>query len=311
MVTYLNDFSLIESENLVGQRKLSFINEDDVGIYFNEMDFSPYILLSVKELYTVSNNVYTSDNTMVDGATYQGSVAKKRNLVVTVRDQVQSGFGSNRGLLDEVFKSGSKGRMIVEDVDTPTKVIDYYVEQMTSTGDALFRDHQISLICPDPFFYSPSDYIVNIAEWNGAFEFVHEFLDEKEEFGWKSLSRMRTITNENTNDNIGMSITITSTGPVTNPRLTIVETQDYIQIGSSVTPLTILPGDELEITSFTGNKHVFFTHDGVRQEVNYLMTQGSKFLQLKRGNNSFGYEADAGADYMVIKIAYKLVYPRA
>lgn len=311
MVHSLNTFELVEGENLAANRIVTFTNRDNVSISFNEKEFSPFILKSVKDLYTMDNNVYTSQNTMVDGATYQGTVAKQRNLIINVIDKVESGFTTNRGLLDEVFKKGEPGTMMIEDWDEKPRVIDYYVEKMTSTAHYGVREHAISLICPDPFFYAKNDTVVNIAEWNGAFEFVHEFLDEKEEFGWRSQIRMRTIENINTLDNIGMDIRITCTGTVVNPSLTIAETQEHIKIGSTSLPLTIVPGDVLRITTHTGNKHIYLTHEGTTEEINYYLTEDSKFIQLKRGANTLGYDADSGADYMVIRILYKLVYPRA
>ena len=311
MTESLNTFELVEGENLAANRVVTFTNSDGVSITFNEQEFSPYILASVKDLYTMEYNVYTSQNTMVDGATYQGSVAKQRNLIVTVKDLVESGFARNRGLLDEVFKPNSKGTMQIEDINAKPKIIDYYVEKMTSTANHDVRTHVISLICPDPFFYAKNDAVVNIAEWNGAFEFQHEFLDEKEEFGWRSQVRMRTIENLNSNDNIGMDITVTCVGAVTNPSITIVETQEKIKFGSQASPFVLYTGDVLRITTGTGNKHVFLTRNGVTSEINYLMTEDSKFIQLKRGTNTIGYDADAGADYLVLRIKYRLVYPRA
>lgn len=46
-------------------------NEDGVQVEFN-YSFEPFFLVSVDGIYTVSNNVVTSENTMVDGSTYQG-----------------------------------------------------------------------------------------------------------------------------------------------------------------------------------------------------------------------------------------------
>ena len=45
-------------------------NEDGVQVEFN-YSFEPFFLVSVDGIYTVSNNVVTSENIMVDGSTYQ------------------------------------------------------------------------------------------------------------------------------------------------------------------------------------------------------------------------------------------------
>lgn len=81
-------------------------NEDGVQVEFN-YSFEPFFLVSVDGIYTVSNNVVTSENTMVDGSTYQGSTTKQRNIVITA--QMERDYQANRDLLYKCFKPKSTG----------------------------------------------------------------------------------------------------------------------------------------------------------------------------------------------------------
>ena len=90
-------------------------NEDGVQVEFN-YSFEPFFLVSVDGIYTVSNNVVTSENTMVDGSTYQGSTTKQRNIVITA--QMERDYQANRDLLYKCFKPKSTGLFTyIEDSD--------------------------------------------------------------------------------------------------------------------------------------------------------------------------------------------------
>lgn len=293
----------------VADRVITCTNKDKVSVVFREDMESPYVLMSTKGIYTSDYNLSISDNTMIDGGTYQGSVAKKRNIVLYIKDFYA--FYDHRNQLNAVFKQGEAGRLVVED-EGIKRAIDYYVESIN--GDKIKHDthyHTISLMCPQPFFTTPNPSNVYIANWVPLFEWAHEFKDEKEEFGHRSRVRMRTIRNVSAMSDVGMDITITCKGTVTNPVLTVIERNQRIKIGSTEHPFTMVPGDILEITTGQGNMHVWYTHNDVKEEQNYLMTEDSTFIRLQRGTNSIGYDADSGADYMVIKIKYEMTYARA
>ena len=289
-------------------RRITCKNKDGVMMTFGELELSPFILVAADGIYDSENNVIYSENAMIDGATYQNSLKQPRNIVLRLMDKPN--FTFNRGLLDELFKDGEEGTLLYEDDEGARKSINYYVENTTSEGTHSHRLHTISLICTDPFFYSPNDEVLKMAEWNGLFEFPHEFF-QWEELGYRSHVKMRTIINRNASDNMGMIIFIYAIGPVTNPFIYIVEQNKQIKVGSTERPLHMDVGDVLEIRTVTGDKHIYFTHEGVREEVNYLMTGESDYIQLKRGQNNVGYGADGGVDYMTIKLTYRLKYKRA
>ena len=171
--------------------------------------------------------------------------------------------------------------------------------------------HQVSLICPDPFFYDINSSDESMASWVSAFEFPFESTAEGFEFGYQSNERIKSIQNDIAEDNIGVTITITCMGAVLNPSITHIETGDRISIGHANKPFEISTGDVVVITTATGNKHVTLTHNGVTSEVNHYLTEDSVFVQLMRGSNSFGFNADQGLNNLSISISYTFKYARA
>ena len=68
-------------------RTITCRNDDGYELTFGETGFDPFLLESCDGCYSVKNNVTMSDNTMLDCATYQGSVAAKRKIVLGLRDR--------------------------------------------------------------------------------------------------------------------------------------------------------------------------------------------------------------------------------
>jgi len=294
---------------MASNRVIRCVNEDGFFLDFAESGFGPFLLADVDGIYEAKNKVYVSENSMIDGAVYQGSVAEYRNIVLHLTDTED--YPKNRDMLNQLFKEKSKGLLIFTEGDSPSRQIEYYVESLDSTGMDPYRSHDISLICPDPFFYDIEGSEEAMASWVSAFTFPFSSPASGFTFGYQSNEKIKTIQNDIAEDNIGITITITCMGAVTNPSITHIETGDKITIGHSGKPFEIVTGDVVTITTATGNKHVTLTHNGVTSEVNHYLTEDSVFVQLMRGSNSFGFNADSGLNNMSISIAYTFKYARA
>lgn len=279
-------------------------NEDGVQVEFN-YNFEPFFLVSVDGIYTVSNNVVTSENTMVDGSTYQGSTTKQRNIVITA--QMESDYQKNRDLLYKCFKPKSTGLFTYME-NEEVRVIDYKVEDIDIDEKGIVRNFTISLLCPDPFFRDLEDLSVSMASWTGLFEWPHEFLEEKEPFAERTAEVLKEIENDSAADNIGITVTLEAEGPVINPAVYHAESGEFIKIGTKERPFSVNAGDVVIITTETNNKAVYLVRDGVKTEVNEYLDEDSDFIQLQHGTNTIRYAADAGEDYMNVTISYRFRY---
>lgn len=279
-------------------------NEDGVQIEFN-YDFASFFLVSLDGVYTVSNNVVTSENTMVDGSTYQGSTTKQRNIVITA--QMETDYQTNRDLLYKCFKPKSTGIFTYME-DEETRVIDYKVEELEIGEKGVVRNITISLLCPDPFFRDLEDLSVSMASWTGLFEWPHAFIEEKEPFAERTAEKLKEIENDSAADNIGITVTLEAEGPVINPAVYHAESGEFIKVGTEKTPFSINAGDVVIITTETNNKAVYLVRDGVKTEINEKLDEDSEFIQLQHGINTIKYTADAGEDYLNVTISYRFRY---
>lgn len=329
---------------MITNRKITCVNQDGDSLTFREDMFFPFLLIDVEGVYEAKNNINMMSNMVTDGSIYQSTVTSYRNIVITLADvtnyqktssggesyitmaringktleiydamsnnpTVTSEYADHRELIDKVFKRGELGRLTFSE-DDEERVIDYYVESVTSTGKNPYRTHVISLICPDPFFYDPTDQEVVLSEIVASFQFIHQFTEAGEPFGY-AVGVNKNIRNETANENIGLTISVTCVADVVNPIITRAEQSAFIQIGNVGNPFTMYAGDTLLITTGIGNKHVYYVHNGTTTEINYLMAQGSSFIQLMRGDNHLGYDATSGKSDMIVEISYRLQYARA
>ena len=289
-------------------RSITYINDDGFSVTFGELAMTPFLLVNAEGAYFAENNVTISENTMTDGGAYQGSIAKVRNIVLTVKDLSNHVYTSN--LINALFKSGRVGTLVFKEEENERQ-IECYVESVNSTGEYGARTYTVSLLCPDPFFYAMNDVVVYLAAWLGAFTFQHNFYETREEFGYRSNQRSQNIINEQAEDGIGMSITVTAAGGITNPSIIRVESNEMLKLGTDSNPFHLVAGDILTITTTDNDKHVYLTHNGTTTEVNQYITEDSTFVQLMRGNNNIGYAADVGVDMMSVRISYRLKFASA
>ena len=294
---------------MASNRIIRCINEDGFFLDFTERGFGPFLLTDADGLYESKNTVYVSENSMIDGATYQGSVAKYRDIELTLTDI--GDYVANRNALNRLFKEKSKGTLIFWEADASPRKIDYYVEKFNSSGEDPFREHEISLICPDPFFYDVDASTEEMASWVSVFTFPFTSPSTGFVFGYKDNSRIQTIQNDIAEDNIGITIIMSCLGAVTNPSITHIETNSSLHIGHDDKPFNMVAGDIVTITTATGNKHVTLTRNGETSEINHYLTEDSVFIQLMRGSNSFGFGADSGANNLTITLEYTYKYARA
>ena len=287
-------------------RRIVCTNNDGGSIILMDQ-FAPWLLLNCDGIYETQNNVNTSENTMTDGSTYQGSTTAMRNIVMTLVDRPDSDHRQNRSMLYNIFRPKQTG--ILQYIEDETaRQIEYYVESIKIDSVKRARQATVSLLCPNPFFSDLADTEVQMASWEGLFEWQHEFTDQGEAFGARSDTRMQVIENDSAADHIGLTITIEATGAVRNPTVTHVEQEDSITVGTAGNPFSMQAGDKIIITTHTNNKHAYLVRDGDREEINEYLSEDSEFIQLNNGRNTFGYSADSGVSYMTVSISFRYHY---
>lgn len=152
---------------------------------------------------------------------------------------------------------------------------------------------QIKLICPDPYWRKSGNNCVVIAGTQPCFEFPLEIPPEGMIFGDIKSALISKIDNDGSADS-GALWTITAKTACTNPKITNIDTGEFMQVAVSMAA-----GDILEICTERGKKTISFTHNGVCSDYFNYRVFDSTFLQVRRGINRFKYTVDDGDEHAI------------
>lgn len=287
-------------------RSASFTNTDDNINLVVDGSCPGIVIEQIDGIYAFTGEVKTSPYSQTNGDRYKNTRAPKRNIVIT--GKIYDDFWNNRQLMYRVFRLGSLGQFCYMEPDRSNRYADYYVESVDIDQNPYRGQYQISLICPDPFFYAGNPEYIDLAAWLPDFEFEHDFLAAGEELGHRETSMIKEITNLNGVDGIGMKITLSSSGDVVNPFIYLYETGEKIMIGTDDNPYTLESSKRIEIDTTTGKKNIVQVEGNVQTRINEYLDPDSSFFQLLAGVNTIGFNADTGAENMNVHIEYKMRY---
>lgn len=279
--------------------RFSLILENKNG---EKLDFSTsanqYMTTKIEGLNPPAGTISTSIYAGMDGSYLNNAFIEKRNVVIPFE---MRGVGiENRR--HELYKVVKPSRYIK--IYYATKNISVYAEGIVETCEMenfnQFTKGQISIICPDIYWYSTETQIAEYAQILGAFHFI--FPDDDKPFSLGKYNTQNRMTIVNDGDAVGFTLTI-SGGPATNPTLYNAETDAYMQIQGE-----ILEGDIVTITTKTGDKTVTLTRNGVDTNIINRLVSGSTWLTLKTGENKFYLRASSGIAKLKVRLIHRNAY---
>lgn len=246
--------------------------------------------------YTVN----TSQNSGQDGENYNGAQANKRNPVITAN--IFTDYQAWGDRLRGFFQPRSWGTVYAYENDNDVgRKATYQVEKINIDEAGIVRDATISLLCPDPKWYSLTDDLTKLAVWQGCIRFP---LHISEPF--HVTEKVNTLIGNVHNGSavpMGLTVTFRATGTVTNPSLYDINRHELMQINT-----TMHAGDVIEITTGDGNKRVKLISGGVTTNINNKMLYPPKWLKAYQGDNLYRYNAESGIDSLSVTILSTQAY---
>lgn len=282
-------------------KSVKCVNNNGLSVLFTyDHDVTEFFLLSLDGVYSVKNAVKTTQNATTDGSNYEGEGLEERYITITA--QMRRNYQENRDHLSRVFKKGAPGTFYHTE-DGRTRKIEYRVESLDVEEKGILRACTISLKCPDPYFKDGETTHIEMASWESGFEFEVEIPEEGMEFGTRSKETIKVVDNDSTTS-IGIKMTIIAEDTVINPSIMNVTTGETLKL-----LCTMLPGDEIVITTEQGNIDVVLHRGGEEYDYNYTVDEDNEgYVQLETGRNYINYTADAGGDYMNVNFDFENCY---
>ena len=261
------------------------ILENEAGQQINlSKTANQYMFSKIKGLNPPTGTVSTSSYAGMNGSYLNNAFIEKRNVVIPFE---MRGFDVELRR-HELYRVVKPSRYIK--IYYSTKNISVYAEGIVETCEMEIFEKltsgQISILCPDIYWYSTETQIAEYSRVKGAFHFVCPDNDDPFPIGVYNTQDMMTI--NNSGDEVGFTLEI-SGGPAKNPTIYNALTDEYMQISGD-----IQKGDVITITTKTGNKTVLLEREGVVTNIINRLVSGSTWLNLKAGENKFYVRASDG-----------------
>jgi hypothetical protein len=277
----------------------SLILENDAG---QQIDLSQtanrFMFSKIEGLSPPAGTISTSSYAGMDGSYLNNAFIEKRNVVIHF-EMCGSDVELRR---HELYKVVKPSRYIK--IYYSTANISVYAEGIVETckmeNFERLTSGQISIICPDIYWYSTETQIAEYSQIIGAFHFVFPDNDSPFPLGKYNMQNMMTILNDG--DEVGFTLEI-SGGPATNPTLYNFATDEYMQIQGE-----IWEGDVITISTKTGNKTVVLEREGVTTNIINRLVSGSTWLTLRVGENKFYLRASSGLQNLKVRLIHRNAY---
>ena len=265
-----------------------------------------YMTSEIDGLYPPAGTISTSTYAGMDGSYLNNAFIEKRNLVISFQMR-GVGIENRRHALYRVVKPSRYIKVYYHtaNIDVYTEG---YVETCTVSNFSNLTSGQISIICPDIYWYSTSAIYAYYSQITGAFHFP--FPESDEPFPLGTYCKTDPITIQNDGDEIGFTIRIEVAAGEAVPEIAAymptiynADTGEYLQIKGEV-----LKGDVITITTKTGNKTITLTRNGVDSNIINRLVAGSTWLSLREGKNAFHVQAVRGVKNLKITLIHRNAY---
>lgn len=267
---------------------------------------NPLKLVRVDGLSGLTAENYYSESTK-DGSTRIGTKLSNRDIEIQFQLRKKAGFND---LIIEDYKYqiykvfNPKLNPIRLDITTKTGKR-YYLYANVDIVPAFAPENPayigclIQFSCDDPYIYEADAQRVDIALWIGSFEFPLEITSSGIEMGYRSPSLIVNVPNNGQAES-GMIIRFKALGTVVNPSLINVNTYEEMKLN-----IILQGGDVLEVSTYTGNKYIELTRNGIKYDAFNSLVLSSTFLQLDVGDNLFRYDAEQYLDNLEVDIRHR------
>ncbi|WP_294365901.1 phage tail domain-containing protein [uncultured Ruminococcus sp.] len=260
-----------------------------------------YMMSKVTGLDPPGATISTATYATMNGSKLNRAFLEKRNIVISF-EMRGTGIEKRRHKLYRVAKPSEYIKVYYR-----TSNIDVYAEGVVETCEPSRFDMpvsgQISILCPDVYFYSTQDTIVQHSSIVSGFKFPFA-IAEKPGVPLGVYQMDSSITIQNNGDPIGMEITMEAKGgTVSTPTIYNADTGAYLRITGN-----ILEGDKITITTKHGHRTVTLTRNGVSISIMNRWVSGSEWLELPTGESHFYITALLGLKYLIVTFRHTDAY---
>lgn len=292
---------------------------DRVKLELGKPDVSGFLIKSVTGLGPVKANVNTTEVVTNDGSMFNSARLSQRNIVFQLAF-VETVYGETiEDIRQKSYKyfPAKKSVEIVIETDNRYVKIKGYVESNEPDIFSSQEGTQISIICPDPYFYSAGEDGNNVTDFYTIdpmfeFPFSNESLtDPLLIFGEIQIKTEGVITYHGDSE-IGVVIYIHAIGPATNINIYNTETREVMMINTTklekLTGKGLVASDDIVINTTKGEKSITLVREGASYNILNCLDKNTDWFTLSKGDNIFAFTAETGVTNLQFRIENQVIY---
>lgn len=287
---------------------------ESITLELTRPEQSGLVIKGIDGLGPVKANINNTELATSDISLFNSARLTERNIIFDLLYMEKDTIEDAR---QNTYKYFPIKKKIHIDFDTDNRQCgcDGYVESNEPNIFDKESGAQISIICPNPYFYLSET--VQTETFHGAeplfsFPFCNNSLTEKL-IEFANIDHYdNEIIDYDGDYEAGMTITLYASGEIVDPVLYNVTQNESVGINSdTVIKLTggrIDRGDEITIVTTKGNKSITLTRNGVSYNILAAVSSISTWFSLVKGQNLFAIDAKAGVQYMNVTYSYAVTY---
>lgn len=292
---------------------------DRIKLELGKPDVSGFLIKSITGLGPAKANVNTTEVSTNDGSLFNSARLSQRNIVLDMVF-INTVYGESiEDLRQKSYKYFPLKKSVELTIETDNRYVKTtgYVESNEPNIFSSQEGTQISIICPDPYFYSAGEDGNNVTNFYSIdpmfeFPFSNESLDEPLlVFGEIQIKTEGVITYHGDSE-IGVMIYIHAIGPATNINIYNTETREVMRINtekiSSLTGKGIVASDDIVINTAKGEKSITLIREGVSYNILNCLDKNTDWFTLAKGDNIFAFTADSGVTNLQFQVENKVIY---
>jgi len=292
---------------------------DRIKLELGKPDVSGFLIKSITGLGPAKANVNTMEVSTNDGSLFNSARLSQRNIVLDMVF-INTVYGESiEDLRQKSYKYFPLKKSVELTIETDNRYVKTtgYVESNEPNIFSSQEGTQISIICPDPYFYSAGEDGNNVTNFYSIdpmfeFPFSNESLDEPLlVFGEIQIKTEGVITYHGDSE-IGVMIYIHAIGPATNINIYNTETREVMRINtekiSSLTGKGIVASDDIVINTAKGEKSITLIREGVSYNILNCLDKNTDWFTLAKGDNIFAFTADSGVTNLQFRVENKVIY---
>lgn len=210
-------------------------------------------------------------------------------------------FYNKRALLSSIFNPLLGEGTLIYKNDILTRAISVQVSAMpteTETYSENLKVFEVEFTAHNPLWFDLMESAVKLGEYASGLTFPFKFNDSI------TFAKNGSIATINIEGDVPSPIKVEFKGGAVNPKLSLINTGEFIQINTVVNE-----NEELIITTEYGNKMVSKKlPDGTIQSANHLITSDSTFFHLRQGENKISFGTNNTSETEEIYVYWRNYY---